>query len=271
MRACVRAWRAHGERVAFVPTMGNLHSGHGDLVMRARNLAHRVVVSVFVNPMQFGPNEDFAQYPRTPDEDRVLLEKIGADVLFLPEVVDVYPDGYTHSTVVDVPELADILDGEFRPGHFRGVATVVVKLLNIVAPDVALFGEKDFQQLAIIRRAAIDLCLPVEVVGVPTVRQADGLALSSRNRYLTPEQRALAPRLHALLSEARAKIVKGSRDWTAIEQAGTAALTAAGYQPDYFTVRDAKTLQPPTGSSRDLVILVAARLGRARLIDNLRV
>jgi pantoate--beta-alanine ligase len=221
--------------------------------------------------MQFGPNEDFAQYPRTPDEDRALLEKIGADVLFLPDVPDIYPDGHTHSTVVDVPELANILDGEFRPGHFRGVATVVVKLLNIVGPDVALFGEKDFQQLAIIRRAAIDLCLPVEVVGVPTVRQADGLAMSSRNRYLTAEQRALAPRLYALLSEARTKIVTGNRDWSAIEQAGMAALRAAGYQPDYFTVRDSKSLQPPTATTRDLVILVAARLGRARLIDNLRV
>ncbi|MBC7982487.1 MAG: pantoate--beta-alanine ligase, partial [Candidatus Obscuribacterales bacterium] len=167
LRARVREWRARNERVAFVPTMGNLHAGHGDLVARARKLADRVVVSVFVNPMQFGPNEDFAQYPRTPSEDAALLKQLGADVLFTPEVADIYPNGHVQAAFVDVPEIGDILCGAFRPGHFRGVATVVVKLLNLVGPDVALFGEKDFQQLSIIRRAVTDLCLPIEIVGAP--------------------------------------------------------------------------------------------------------
>ena len=269
LRARVRSWRMNGERVAFVPTMGNLHSGHGDLVMRARNLAHRVVVSVFVNPTQFGPNEDYAQYPRTPDEDRVLLENIGADALFVPEVDGVYPEGHTHSTIVDVPELSGILCGEFRPGHFRGVATVVVKLLNIVAPDVALFGEKDYQQLTIIRRATLDLCLPVEIVGVPTVREPNGLAMSSRNRYLTAQDRVAAPRIFAALDTARRALQSGNRDFAALEQAGKQSLIDAGFKVDYFAIRDT-TLQATPVNAREYVVLTAARIGRARLIDNVR-
>jgi pantoate--beta-alanine ligase len=271
----VRAWRVRDERTAFVPTMGNLHAGHGDLVSRARQLADHVVVSVFVNPTQFGPNEDFAQYPRTPDEDCRLLEKIGVDVLFRPEVEDIYPAGYAHSTIVDVPELTHTLCGEFRPGHFQGVATVVVKLLNLVAPDVALFGEKDFQQLAVIRRAVTDLCLPVTVVGAPTVREPDGLAMSSRNRYLTPEQRALAPRIYAALAQAQSALQQGEHDYDKLENIGRAALTAAGFNVDYFSVRDAATLRAPQPhkeyQTQELVILTAARLGRTRLIDNVRV
>jgi pantoate--beta-alanine ligase len=270
LRSRIKAWRGANDRIAFVPTMGNLHAGHGHLVSEARKRADRVVVSVFVNPMQFGPSEDFAHYPRTPDEDRALLQRIGADALFVPEVAGIYPDGVTHSTVVDVPELSNILCGEFRPGHFRGVATVVVKLLNIVAPDTALFGEKDFQQLAIIRRSAVDLCLPVEIVGVPTVRDPDGLAMSSRNRYLTPEQRALAPMIYAALSQARQRLAAGERNYAAIEQAGGATLTTAGFKLDYFAVRDANTLQAPVPQTREFVVLTAARLGRARLIDNVR-
>ncbi len=271
MRACVRAWRAHGERVAFVPTMGNLHSGHGDLVMRARNLAHRVVVSVFVNPMQFGPNEDFAQYPRTPIEDQALLTQLGVDVLFTPEVIDMYPNGHVQSSFVDVPDIGDVLCGVFRPGHFRGVATVVVKLLNLVGPDVALFGEKDFQQLTIIRRVVADLCMPIEIVGAPTVREADGLAMSSRNRYLPMLDRAASPRIYQTLESTRQQLQTGARNYSELERIGKEALSAAGFKVDYFAICDASTLRAPTPDTRECVIAVAARIGKARLIDNVRI
>jgi pantoate--beta-alanine ligase len=268
LRDAVGAWRRAGERVALVPTMGNLHDGHAELVRRARAIADRVVVSSFVNPLQFGPNEDFARYPRTPREDAALLQSLGTDLLFAPGVDDMYPRGQGTVTRVQVPELANTLCGEFRPGHFDGVATVVSKLFNLVQPDVALFGEKDFQQLAIIRRMVEDLCMPIEIVGVPTVREADGLAMSSRNRYLTSAERAIAPQIHAELQRARTAIQQGARNFGEIEQRGRAALEKLGFKPDYFTVRDAVTLQPPADSSRDLVILVAARLSQARLIDN---
>ena len=269
LRKRVRQWWRDGERVAFVPTMGNLHAGHGSLVGRASELADRVIVSVFVNPLQFGPNEDFAAYPRTPDEDRRLLESMQVDVLFVPEVEDIYPLGQQTTTRVHVPVLEDILCGAFRPGHFMGVATVVTKLLNIVQPDVAVFGEKDFQQLMIIRRAAADLCMPVQIIGAPTTREADGLAMSSRNRYLSAEERAVAPRLYAELSRARAALESGSTDFAGIERAGFEGLVQAGFRPDYFSVRDAATLDPP-GADGELVVLTAARIGRARLIDNVR-
>jgi pantoate--beta-alanine ligase len=270
LRERVLQWRRNGERIAFVPTMGNLHAGHGSLVSRASQLAEHVIVSVFVNPLQFGPNEDFAAYPRTPEEDRKLLRSLHVDVLFAPEVDDIYPRGQDTTARVHVPGLEDILCGAFRPGHFMGVATVVTKLLNLVQPDVALFGEKDFQQLMIIRRAAVDLCMPVEIVGVETAREADGLAMSSRNRYLTPEQRALAPHIFAELERARKAIESGATDYAALEQAGMDALKKVGFRPDYFAIRDANTLQMPNGESDDLVVLTAARIGRARLIDNVR-
>jgi pantoate--beta-alanine ligase len=270
LRERVLQWRRNGERIAFVPTMGNLHAGHGSLVSRASQLAEHVIVSVFVNPLQFGPNEDFAAYPRTPEEDRKLLRSLHVDVLFAPEVDDIYPRGQDTTARVHVPGLEDILCGAFRPGHFMGVATVVTKLLNLVQPDVALFGEKDFQPLMIIRRAAVDLCMPVEIVGVETAREADGLAMSSRNRYLTPEQRALAPHIFAELERARKAIESGATDYAALEQAGMDALKKVGFRPDYFAIRDANTLQMPNGESDDLVVLTAARIGRARLIDNVR-
>jgi pantoate--beta-alanine ligase len=270
LRAIVSAWRGAGERIAFVPTMGNLHAGHGSLVGRASELADRVIVSIFVNPLQFGPNEDFAAYPRTPDEDRRVLESLHVDLLFAPEVADIYPRGQESTARVHVPVIEDILCGAFRPGHFMGVATVVTKLLNIVQPDVAVFGEKDYQQLMIIRRAALDLCMPVEIVGVPTMREADGLAMSSRNRYLSARERAVAPTIHAELDRARSAIESGSTDFAAIAQRGSEALRQAGFRPDYFEIRDAATLQEPNAQSRDLVVLTAARIGRARLIDNVR-
>ena len=270
LRQRVLHWRRQGERIAFVPTMGNLHAGHGSLVSRATELADHVIVSVFVNPLQFGPNEDFAAYPRTPEDDKNLLRALQVELLFAPEVEDIYPDGQQTTARVHVPGLEDILCGAFRPGHFMGVATVVTKLLNLVQPDVALFGEKDFQQLMVIRRAATDLCMPVEIVGVPTTREPDGLAMSSRNRYLKPEQRAVAPKIFAALDRARLAIESGSTDYAALETAGAESLQQAGFRPDYFAIRDARTLQPPDANSKDLVVLTAARIGRARLIDNVR-
>jgi pantoate--beta-alanine ligase len=270
LRARVSEWRRKGERVAFVPTMGNLHAGHGTLVTAARSRAQRVVVSVFVNPLQFGPNEDYAAYPRTPEEDRELLESLGVDLLFVPEVDDMYPHGQASTSRVQVPDLDSILCGAFRPGHFTGVATIVAKLLNLVQPDVALFGEKDFQQLMIIRRAVEDLCMPIEIVGVATAREADGLAMSSRNRYLTPEDRAVAPHIFAELDGTRKQIESGARNFEALERAGFEALKAAGFKPDYFSIRDAATLLAPSPQSSEVVIVTAARIGRARLIDNVR-
>lgn len=269
LRRRVQQWRRDGERVAFVPTMGNLHAGHGNLAKQARTQADRVVVSIFVNPLQFGPNEDFAAYPRTPAEDRVLLEALNVDLLFTPEVAEMYPRGQAATARVQVPDLDNILCGAFRPGHFTGVATIVTKLLNLVQPDVAFFGEKDFQQLMIIRRAVTDLCMPIEIVGVQTMREPDGLAMSSRNRYLTPQQRALAPRIYDELDLARVAIEAGNKDFGALEQAGFEALQQAGFQPDYFSIRDAATLGEPQAGA-EVVILTAARNGRARLIDNVR-
>ncbi len=267
LRKIVAQWRGEGLRVGFVPTMGNLHAGHGDLVRRAGELTDRIVVSVFVNPLQFGPNEDFAAYPRTPEEDRRLLESLNADLLFTPTVEEMYPRGQVTTARVVVPEIDSILCGAFRPGHFTGVATIVTKLLNLVQPDVALFGEKDYQQLLIIKRAATDLSMPMQIVGVPTRREADGLAMSSRNRYLSAEDRRAAPRIFQELAKARAAIESGSVDFEAIEKRGFEALQQSGFRPDYFSVRDAESLEAP-GNHRNLVVLTAARIGRARLIDN---
>jgi pantoate--beta-alanine ligase len=271
VRERVREWRNAGARIALVPTMGNLHAGHLSLLAAARHRAARVIASVFVNPMQFGPAEDFAAYPRTLDDDTGLLAEAHCDLLFAPSVEQVYPDGGAQPTLITVRGLATVLCGQFRPGHFDGVATVVAKLFNIVAPDVAVFGEKDFQQFIIIRRMTSDLMVPVEIVGAPTVRAADGLALSSRNRYLSPEERAIAPAIHRALRAAVERIDGGDRDYLAIESAGWQALAVAGLRPDYFAVRDADDLAPPRPASRELVVLTAARLSRTRLIDNLRV
>ena len=270
MRALVRDWRFAREGIAFVPTMGNLHAGHASLIGAAHLHGRRVVASVFVNPLQFGPNEDYAAYPRTPDDDAALLEAQGVDVLFLPTVDEMYPQGVAGSTIVDVPELSGILCGAVRPGHFQGVATVVVKLLNLVQPDVGIFGEKDYQQLTIIRRSIEDLCLPVRIVGAPTVRADDGLALSSRNRYLNPQERAIAPEVYRSLDRARRRLESGDTDVEVIEREGLAALVKAGFRPDYFEVRMAGTLAKPHGQDVDVVVLTAARLGRARLIDNVQ-
>ncbi|HEY1900152.1 MAG TPA: pantoate--beta-alanine ligase [Steroidobacteraceae bacterium] len=270
VRERVRGWHAQGRRIAFVPTMGNLHAGHMSLIEAARAHGDRFVASIFVNPMQFGPNEDYAHYPRTPQDDERLLAAAGCDLMFMPDVGEIYPNGPENAARVEVPVLSQILDGEFRPGHFQGVATVVTKLLNIVEPNAAVFGEKDFQQLTVIRRMVADLCMPVTIIGAATVRESDGLAMSSRNQYLTAQERGVAPLIHQQLQQARTRLLAGIAD-REVESQGLVALSAAGFRPDYFVVRDARDLQPALPHARELVVLVAARLGRARLIDNLRV
>jgi pantoate--beta-alanine ligase len=269
LRAEVAAWRRAGERVVLVPTMGALHAGHLALMARARSLGRRVVASIFVNPTQFGPNEDFSRYPRDTEADLALLAEAGVDAAYLPEVSGMYPEHF--STRIEVGDLTEGLCGAYRPGHFAGVATVVTKLLNQVQPDCALFGEKDYQQLLVIRRAVRDLDLPVEIQGVPTLREADGLALSSRNRYLAPDERARAPRLHAVLSEIAAGLAAGA-DAGPLVARGRAALAAAGFAPvQYLEVRDAETLAPVTRATRPARVLAAAYLGATRLIDNVAV
>jgi pantoate--beta-alanine ligase len=271
VRQQVRAWHRQGLRVAFVPTMGNLHPGHVSLIEAARRHGERFVASIFVNPMQFGPNEDYAHYPRTPREDEQMLAAAGCSLMFMPDVAEIYPNGSARATRIEVPGLSQILDGEFRPGHFEGVSTVVAKLFHIVEPDVAVFGEKDFQQLTVIRRMVAELCMPVTIIGAPTVRDADGLAMSSRNQYLTDTERARAPQIYAALKAAGQRIRSGDTDFAGIERAGMQTLAAAGFAPDYFSVRQALDLAAPGADARELVILTAARLGKARLIDNLQV
>ena len=271
VREHVRRWRSEGRRVAFVPTMGNLHAGHVSLIEAARRHGDRFVASIFVNPMQFGPNEDFAHYPRTPTQDERMLAEAGCNLMFMPDVAEIYPGGSERATRVDVPGLSRILDGEFRPGHFEGVSTIVSALFHIVEPDVAIFGEKDFQQLTVIRRMVADLCMPVEIVGAPTVRDADGLAMSSRNQYLTATERAVAPRIYETLQAAAQRLSARDVDFASIERAGVDALTQAGMKPDYFAIRVAADLSVPTPDTRHLVVLTAARLGKARLIDNIQV
>ncbi len=268
LRQRLRAWRSSGDRIALVPTMGNLHAGHLALVERARELADRVVVSLFVNPTQFGAGEDFSSYPRTFQQDVESLTQAETDLLFAPEVKTLYPGGADGGSYVEVPQLSEVLCGASRPGHFRGVATVVCKLFNVVQPEIALFGEKDYQQLLVIRRMTRDLCFPIEIVGVPTVRDDDGLALSSRNAYLTEEQRRKAPLLYRLLTRCRERILAGERDYAALGEEARQELRAGGFEPDYFEIRNAADLTVPDPAERRLVILAAARLGRARLIDN---
>ncbi|HZP11998.1 MAG TPA: pantoate--beta-alanine ligase [Nevskiaceae bacterium] len=270
LRASIRAWKGTGQKVAFVPTMGNLHRGHIELVRKARELAPRVVASVFVNPLQFGPNEDFDRYPRTLPEDQRQLAEAKCDAVFAPSVREMYPDGAQNLTRVSVPGLSSILDGEFRPGHFDGVATVVNLLLNIVQPDLALFGEKDYQQLQVIRRMVADLQLPVGIVGVATQRDIDGLALSSRNQYLSATERIVAPELYRTLLETANALRKGVRDFVFLEGGAVKRLQGAGFEPQYVAIRT-KTLEIPATDTKEFVVLAAAQLGSTRLIDNLQV
>jgi pantoate--beta-alanine ligase len=275
LRETILSWKADGARIALVPTMGNLHEGHLRLVQEAHTNADHIVVSIFVNPMQFADASggDFNQYPRTLEADEKKLSDLGVevDIVFTPSVEEVYPNGLENETRIEVPGLSDILCGEFRPGHFTGVATVVAKLFNMVQPDVAVFGEKDFQQLLVIRRMVSDLCFPIEIIGLPTVREHDRLAMSSRNHYLSPEEREKAAMLNHVLLEVKHSIKDGSRDYADLENSAMQKLEAAGFKPEYFSVRRAEDLQLPSIDDHDLVVLAAAWLGKARLIDNIKV
>lgn len=269
LRAAVRGWRTAGQNVGFVPTMGNLHAGHHSLLKLARARADRVIASVFVNPTQFGPGEDFERYPRTLAQDQAGLAEAGCDILFAPDVATMYPFGPAASVSIHVPTITETLEGAHRPGHFDGVATVVAKLFSLVQPDIAVFGQKDFQQLKVIERMVADLSLSVKVMGAPTLRDTDGLALSSRNQYLSTQERSRAPQIHATLQQARELFQQG-HSWQALEQAAKARLERAGFVPDYFAIRRADDLGEPGLDEREgLVALVAARLGATRLIDNL--
>ncbi len=272
LRRSVRELRLGGAgRIAFVPTMGALHAGHLALVKAARQQADAVVVSIFVNPLQFGAGEDFSRYPRDTARDAALLESVGADVLFLPTEAMLFPQGQAAQTRVEVPGLSDVLCGAVRPGHFAGVTTIVSKLFNLVQPDVAVFGEKDFQQLTIIRRMTADLNFNIEIVGQATEREADGLAMSSRNAYLSADERARAAVLYATLKFMAEQLNQGCTDFERLEAEGHASLLAAGFVPDYVSIRRVDDLAVPASADDALVVLMAARLGATRLIDNIRV
>jgi len=269
LRAAVARARNEGKRIGFVPTMGNLHAGHAALVEKAGQRVDFVVASIFVNPLQFGPSEDLAKYPRTLAADQEKLIEAGCHLLFTPDVEEMYPGGMAGQTRVSVPGVSEGLCGASRPGHFEGVATVVTKLFNMVQPDLAVFGQKDFQQLAVIRTLVHDLNMPIQIVGEPTVRADDGLALSSRNGYLTEDQRAAAPALYRSLSQMAEAIRAGTSDFPRLIEDGKAQLSAAGFRPDYLEIRESNSLRPATASDRQLVILAAAFIGSTRLIDNL--
>ncbi|GAA3551037.1 pantoate--beta-alanine ligase [Zobellella aerophila] len=267
LRQIIGQYRRQGERIGFVPTMGNLHQGHIELVKQARARCERVVVSIFVNPLQFDRAADLAAYPRTLEQDCQRLTGL-ADLVFTPTPELMYPQGQAQQTTVNVPCIADVLEGALRPGHFRGVATVVCKLFNLVQPDLACFGEKDYQQLALIRKMTADLNLPLEILGVPTVRAEDGLALSSRNGYLSDQERSQAPELAATMRRLAERIQAGERDFATLVAAASLHLDQAGFHTDGIDIVDADTLNPITERSRAVVILMAAYLGKARLIDN---
>ena len=269
MQARCLAARAAGQTVAFVPTMGYLHEGHLSLLREGRRRGDLLVLSIFVNPTQFGQGEDLGRYPRDFDRDQAMAAECNVDLIFYPDTAAVYPHGYVTYVNVEGP-LTTTLKGACRPTHFRGVTTVVAKLLNIVLPHVALFGRKDFQQLAVIRRMTADLNLPVEIVGMPIVREDDGLAMSSRNQYLTAQERQRAPVLYRTLCEVAARLRNGESCFTALESGAAQTLRNSGFEPDYVAIRNALTLEVPAGTgTAPQVVLAAARLGKARLIDNM--
>ncbi|AQT64887.1 pantoate--beta-alanine ligase [Serratia marcescens] len=271
LRQQIRRWRQEGKRIALVPTMGNLHDGHMTLVDEARARADVVVVSIFVNPMQFDRPDDLARYPRTLQEDSEKLTRRGVDLVFAPAPAAVYPQGLDQQTYVDVPGISSILEGASRPGHFRGVSTIVSKLFNLVQPDLACFGEKDYQQLALIRKMVADMGYDIDIVGVPTVRAKDGLALSSRNGYLTAEERKIAPQLSKIMNALAQQFANGERHVEELLEQTAEQLRTAGFTPDELFIRDADSLQPLTVDSQRAVVLMAAWLGKARLIDNQQV
>ena len=261
-------WRHHDDHVALVPTMGNLHAGHLSLVDLAREHAERVVVSIFVNPTQFGVDEDFDDYPRTLDRDTRRLKRPGADIIFAPNIETMYPFGLEDATTILVPRITENFCGRSRPGHFDGVTTVVARLFALVQPDVAVFGQKDYQQQLVIRHMSADLNLPISIITGETVREDDGLAMSSRNQYLSDTERATAPKLYRELSRIGTELQSGRRDFESLEQQATKRLTKAGFEVDYFAIRRAQNLEVPDRDCDELVVLTAAHLGKARLIDN---
>ena len=269
LRAAVARARSEGKRIALVPTMGNLHSGHTALVTKAAQRADFVVASIFVNPLQFGPNEDLATYPRTLAADQEKLLQAGCHLLFTPSVEEMYPNGMADQTIVRVPMVSEGLCGGSRPGHFDGVSTVVSKLFNMVQPDIAIFGQKDFQQLAVVSTLVRDLNMPIQIIGEPTVRAADGLALSSRNGYLTEAERASAPALYRVIKQIGDALSEGHSNHEQLLADGRKQLERAGFRPDYLEIRHAVSLRPAVAGDEDLVVLGAAFLGKTRLIDNL--
>lgn len=271
LRETRRAWQIDGKIIAFVPTMGNLHQGHLNLVREAKKHADIVVVSIFVNPMQFAPDEDLDAYPRTLESDKKLLEELQVSALFMPKVSDIYARGLEQQTFVEVPGLSYMICGASRPGHFRGVATIVCKLFNMVQPNVAFFGEKDFQQLQVIKAMVTDLSMNLNVIGVATTREADGLAMSSRNQYLTDSERKLAPTLYRRMNELANEVQQGRRDFSRLMSEYKQSLADEGFHPDYLEIRNEESLLQPGHEDQNLVLLAAAFLGKTRLIDNLQI
>ena len=271
LRAAIKNAKQAGKRVAFVPTMGNLHQGHLDLVTRAKNDADFVVISIYVNPLQFGDNEDLDKYPRTEREDATLLAEMDVDLLFLPDTAAMYPGDIAEQTMVDIPTLSGKYCGQQRPIHFRGVTTVVARLFNIVHPDVAIFGKKDFQQLFLINKMVKDLAFPIEVIGVETTREENGLAMSSRNSYLTEIQKKKAPKLHQVLQTMKDTLLEGKSDFKNLTNEAKKTLEKAGFEPHYITIVNRVNLFEAQQGDKELVILAAAQLGKARLIDNVEV
>jgi pantoate--beta-alanine ligase len=267
----VQHWKEHGQSIAFIPTMGNLHAGHMSLIEKGQSLCDRSICSIFVNPMQFGPNEDWDHYPRTLDRDIAQLEAVGCDLVYLPTASELYPEGLDRISQVQVTDLTDQYEGAHRPGHFTGVATVVLKLFNIVKPDVSVFGRKDYQQYRVISKMVEDFNLDLQIIGQETTREASGLAISSRNQYLDPEQKRQAALIYQLLQQAAQLIDQGERDFDALQRSALESLDEAGFKTDYFCICNAETLLPATADDRDLVILVTAAMGPTRLLDNIEV
>jgi pantoate--beta-alanine ligase len=271
LREIRRTWQSSAKVIAFVPTMGNLHQGHLNLVREAKKQADIVVVSIFINPMQFGPDEDLEAYPRTLQSDKRLLGDLGVDVLFMPKATDIYARGLEQQTFVEVPGLSYMICGASRPGHFRGVATIVCKLFNMVQPNLAFFGEKDFQQLQVIKAMVTDLSMNLKVFGMETTRNDDGLAMSSRNQYLTNKERKLAPTLYENMQQLASEVQMGRRDFSKITQEYKLQLAKLGFNPDYLEIRNVENLLQPGHEDQHLVLLAAVFLGKTRLIDNLQI
>jgi pantoate--beta-alanine ligase len=271
LRQYVQHWKDHGQSIAFIPTMGNLHAGHMSLIEKGQSLSDRTICSIFVNPMQFGPNEDWDHYPRSLESDMAQLEAIGCDLVYLPTASELYPEGLDKISHVQVTDLTDNFEGAHRPGHFTGVATVVLKLFNIVKPDVSVFGKKDYQQYRVISKMVEDFNLDVQIIGQETTREASGLAASSRNQYLDAAQKQQAALIYQTLQQTARRIEKGERDFQAMERAAIENLDGAGFHTDYFAICNAETLTPASAEDRDLVILVTAALGATRLLDNIEI